>query len=133
MILSTVAKPSLVSLLAGILNLFAAAGCIPLYFTVERVGRRSVLLYGAIVMTALITVFTALVAVGEGHPTIQWTAVAFMFTFYFVFGYAYQGCVWLYCSEIAPLEYRHVGAAATASGEVRRSQNVLFLIRADLL
>lgn len=101
------------------LNLFAAVGCIPLYFTVERVGRRSVLLYGAIVMTILITIFTALVAVGDGRPTIQWTAVAFMFTFFFVFGYAWQGCVWLYCSEIAPLEYRHVGAAATATGEVR--------------
>lgn len=35
----------------------------------------------------------------------------------FVFGYAWQGCVWLYCSEIAPLEYRHIGGAATAFGE----------------
>jgi hypothetical protein len=24
---------------------------------------------------------------------------------------------WLYCSEIAPLEYRHIGGAATAFGE----------------
>jgi len=37
--------------------------------------------------------------------------------FLFVFGYAWQGCVWLYCSEIAPLEYRHIGGAATAFGE----------------
>lgn len=40
-----------------------------------------------------------------------------IFIFLFVFGYAWQGCVWLYCSEIAPLEYRHIGGAATAFGE----------------
>lgn len=40
-----------------------------------------------------------------------------IFAFFFVFGYAWQGCVWLYCAEIAPLEYRHIGGAATAFGE----------------
>ncbi|KAK3707109.1 hypothetical protein LTR37_012278 [Vermiconidia calcicola] len=116
-ILTTVAKPSLVSLLSGVLNIFFALGCVPLYFTVERVGRRSVLLYGAIAMTILITIFTALVAVGPGHVNIQWASIAIIFMFLFTFGYAWQGCVWLYCSEIAPLEYRHIGAGACATGE----------------
>ncbi|KAH7382676.1 MFS transporter [Phaeosphaeria sp. MPI-PUGE-AT-0046c] len=115
-ILATIAKPSLVSLLSGILNLFAAIGCVPLYFTIERVGRRTVLLYGAIVMTILITIFTALVALSSSTE-IRWAAIGVMFTFFFVFGYAWQGCVWLYCAEIAPLEYRHIGGAATACGE----------------
>lgn len=100
MILATIAKPSLVSLLSGILNIFAALGCLPLYFTIEKVGRRSVLLYGAMVMTVLITIFTVLVAVGSGHETVEWAAIAMMFLFFFVFGYAWQGCVWLYCAEI---------------------------------
>src|ERR1700761_4201889 len=110
------ARPSLVSLLSGILNIFFALGCVPLYFTIERVGRRSVLMYGATVMSALILIFTVLQAV---HPTasIQWASIGIIFIFLFVFGYAWQGCVWLYCSEIAPLEYRHIGAAATAFGE----------------
>ncbi|KAF7192842.1 Sugar transporter STL1 [Pseudocercospora fuligena] len=116
-ILSTVAKPSLVSLLSGVLNIFFALGCVPLYFTVEKVGRRSILLYGAMTMTVLITIFTALVATGTGTESIEWTAVAFIFLFLFVFGWSWQGCVWLYCAEIAPLEYRHIGAAATAFGE----------------
>lgn len=116
-ILSTVAKPSLVSLLSGVLNIFFALGCVPLYFTVERVGRRSVLLYGAMAMTTLIAIFTVLVAVGSGDTSIQWASIGIIFIFLFVFGYSWQGCVWLYCSEIAPLEYRHIGAAATASGE----------------
>jgi hypothetical protein len=32
-------------------------------------------------------------------------------------GYAWEGAVWLYCCEIAPLEYRHIGGAATSTGE----------------
>ena len=117
MILTTVAKPSLVSLLSGVLNIFFALGCVPLYYTVERVGRRSILLYGAIAMTTLISIFTVLVAVGDGNSSIQWAAVGVIFMFLFVFGWSWQGSVWLYCSEIAPLEYRHIGAAATAFGE----------------
>ncbi|KAF2727734.1 hypothetical protein EJ04DRAFT_557195 [Polyplosphaeria fusca] len=115
-ILSTVTTPNLVTLIAGVLNTFFALGCVPLYFTIERVGRRTVLLYGAIVMTILITVFTGLVA-SSTSPTMDWAAVGIVFAFMFAFGYAWQGCVWLYCAEIAPLEYRHIGGAATAAGE----------------
>jgi MFS family permease len=115
-ILSTIAKPSLVSLLSGVLNIFFALGCVPLYFTIERVGRRSVLLYGAITMTVLISIFTVLVALSTTEA-IRWAAIGIIFIFLFVFGYAWQGCVWLYCAEIAPLEYRHIGGAATAFGE----------------
>lgn len=104
------------SLLSGVLNIFFALGCVPLYFTIERVGRRSVLLYGAMAMTVLISVFTVLVALSSTEA-IRWAAIGIIFIFLFVFGYAWQGCVWLYCAEIAPLEYRHIGGAATAFGE----------------
>ncbi|KAF2636797.1 MFS transporter [Massarina eburnea CBS 473.64] len=115
-ILSSVTQPNLVSLIAGVLNTFFALGCFPLIFTIERTGRRSTLLYGAIAMSILITIFTILVAIPHS-PTILWAAVAVIFIFMFVFGYAWQGAVWLYCAEIAPLEYRHIGGAATATGE----------------
>ena len=88
-ILSTVAEPKLVSLLSGVLNIFFALGCVPLYFTIERVGRRSVLLYGACTMTVLITIFTVLVAIAPGNANsvaINWGAVALIFIFLFVFG-----------------------------------------------
>jgi len=110
------ARPSLISLLSGILNICFALGCVPLYFTIERVGRRSVLMYGAMVMSVLILIFTVLQAV-PATSSIQWASIGVIFVFLFVFGYAWQGCVWLYCSEIAPLEYRHIGGAATAFGE----------------
>lgn len=67
-------------------------------------------------MTVLISIFTVLVAISP-TSAIRWAAVGIIFTFLFVFGYAWQGCVWLYCAEIAPLEYRHIGGAATAAGE----------------
>ncbi|KAF2794575.1 MFS transporter [Melanomma pulvis-pyrius CBS 109.77] len=115
-ILSSVTEPHLVSLISGVLTTFFALGCVPLYFTIERMGRRSVLMYGALTMTILITIFTILVAIPPTTAT-RWAAVGIIFTFLFVFGYAWQGAVWLYCAEIAPLEYRHIGGAATAFGE----------------
>lgn len=110
------ARPSLVSLLSGILNTIYALGCYPLYFTIERVGRRSVLMYGAMAMSVLLLIFTVLQGVSP-TPSTQWASIGIIFVFLFVFGYAWQGCVWLYCSEIAPLKYRHIGGAATAFGE----------------
>ncbi|QDS68611.1 hypothetical protein FKW77_001242 [Venturia effusa] len=110
------ARPSLVSLLSGILNTIYALGCYPLYFTIERVGRRAVLMYGAMIMSLLLLIFTVLQGMSPA-PSTQWASIAIIFLFLFVFGYAWQGCVWLYCSEIAPLEYRHIGGAATAFGE----------------
>lgn len=86
------ARPSLVSLLPGVLNIFFALGCVPLYFTIERGGRRSVLLYSAMAMTVLIPIFSILIAISP-TPSIQWASIGVMFIFLFVFGYAWQGCV----------------------------------------
>ena len=111
------AKSSLVAVLSGVLTIFFAAGCVPLYFTIERVGRRAVLMYGAMAMSVLILIFTILQAASDGHSGIQWASIGVIFVFLFTMGYAREGCVWLYCSEIAPLEYRHIGGAATAFGD----------------
>lgn len=101
-------------MLAGVLNICFALGCVPLYFTIERVGRRSVLLYGAMTLTLLMTIFMTLQLVDQ-TPAISWAAIGIIFVFIAVFGYSWQGSVWLYCSEISPLEYRHIGGAFTAS------------------
>jgi hypothetical protein len=67
-------------------------------------------------MTVLLSIFIALVAVTP-TPSIQWASVGVIFFFLFTMGYGWEGAVWLYCAEIAPLEYRHIGGAATATGE----------------
>jgi MFS family permease len=113
---NTGATPGLISALAGVQNIIFAAGCVPLYWTIERTGRRSTLLYGAMTMTILLVVFIALVAVPQ-TASIRWTSIGILWLFLFVMGYAYEGAVWLYCAEISPLEYRHIGGAATSAGE----------------
>ena len=77
------ASPSLVSLLAGVQNIIFAAGCVPLYFTVERMGRRTILLWGAIVMSTLMLIFLVLQAI---NPTtsMQWASIAIIWIFLFV-------------------------------------------------
>lgn len=82
---STGVPPTLISLLAGVLNIFFALGCVPLYFTIERVGRRSVLLYGACVLTVLMTIFMTLQLV-EQTDAISWASISVIFIFLFCFG-----------------------------------------------
>jgi hypothetical protein len=52
--------PSLNSVLSGVMTTCSALGCVRLYFTIERVGRRAVLLYGAIALSILMFIFTVL-------------------------------------------------------------------------
>ena len=87
------AKSSLVAVLSGVLTIFFAAGCVPLYFTIERVGRRAVLMYGAMAMSVLMLIFTALQAVSDGHSGIQWPSIGVIFVFLFTMGYAWEGCI----------------------------------------
>lgn len=55
-------------------------------------------------------------ALGQLHPFFK--TLSFVFCSYTdISSYSWQGSVWLYCSEISPLEYRHIGGAFTAFGE----------------
>ena len=115
-VLAQVANPSYVPYLAGVMNTFMALGCVPLCFWFQRTGRRSTLLYGAMAMMVLMTIFTALSAINNSDA-VRWAAVAIIFVFLFIFSWTLQRNLWLYGPEIAPLEYRHIGRAAKALGE----------------
>ncbi|KAH6632880.1 general substrate transporter [Boeremia exigua] len=104
-------------LLAAVMNTLFAAGTIPLVFTIERVGRRAVLLWSAVALTGCMIVFVAMIGLPNPTPATQWTAVAAIFVYNSVFGYGWIGVCWLYGPEIAPLKLRHTGAAAGAFGE----------------
>jgi MFS family permease len=93
---STGARPSLISLLAGVLNIFFALGCVPLYFTVEKFGRRSILMWGAVAMSCLMLIFMILQLVPQ-NDAISWASIGVIFVFLFVFGYAWQGWSVLSC------------------------------------
>ncbi|KAJ5683450.1 Major facilitator superfamily domain general substrate transporter [Penicillium macrosclerotiorum] len=104
-------------LLAAVINTCFALGSTLLPATIERFGRRNILIYSASGLTICLAVFVGMI--GSPHPTLatQWTAVASIIVYNFIFGYGWIGVCWLYGAEIAPLQYRHVGAAAGSFGE----------------
>ncbi|KAJ5378274.1 uncharacterized protein N7496_005683 [Penicillium cataractarum] len=110
-------SPFLAQLLAAVMTTVFALGATLLPSTIERVGRRAVLIYSAAAMTVCLAIFVAMI--GSSNPTLakQWTAIAFIFIYNFIFGYGWIGVCWLYGPEIAPLKYRHVAGAASAFGE----------------
>ncbi|KAJ4109594.1 hypothetical protein NW765_004482 [Fusarium oxysporum] len=110
-------SPFMAQLLAAIMNTAFALGTIPLVYTVEKFGRRSILLWSAIVLTICMVIFTAMIGLPNRTLATQWTAVGAIFIYNMVFGYGWIGICWLYGPEIAPLKLRHAGAAAGAFGE----------------
>lgn len=110
------ASPNLVNILAGVQNIIFAAGCVPFIFAVERLGRRSIMLWSAVLMSIFMLIFVVLQAI---NPTtsMRWASIGIIWVFLFIMSFGWQGCVWLYCSEIPALEYRHIGGSITAFGE----------------
>lgn len=88
-------------LLAAIMNTLFAAGTVPLVFTIERVGRRAVMLWSAVALTICMIVFVAMIGLPNPSPTTQWTAVAAIFVYNTVFGYGWIGVCWLYGPEVS--------------------------------
>jgi len=87
-------------LLAAVMNTGFAAGTWFLPMTIERIGRRSILIWSAAVLTTCMLIFV--IMIGLPHPTLatQWTAVAFVIVYNFVFGYGWIGVPWLYGPEV---------------------------------
>ncbi|OJJ08271.1 hypothetical protein ASPVEDRAFT_878726 [Aspergillus versicolor CBS 583.65] len=110
-------SPFMSQLLAAVMNTTFALGSLFLPGTIEKFGRRRIMIYSAVGLTICMTVFVAMI--GNSRPSLatQWTAVAAAFLYNFIFGYGWIGVCWLYGPEIAPLRFRHVGGAAAAFGE----------------
>lgn len=111
--------PRLVQLLAAVINTAFAMGTWFLPSTIERFGRRSIMMYSAMALTVFMAIFVAMIGLPDDKktPATQWTAVGAVLCFELIMGYGWIGVPWLYGPEIAPLRYRHVGGAAGAFGE----------------
>ncbi|KEF62489.1 uncharacterized protein A1O9_00462 [Exophiala aquamarina CBS 119918] len=110
-------SPFLSQLLAAVMNTGFAAGTFPLPWTIERVGRRNVLIWSAALLTVCMIVFVAMIGLPNPSTATQWVAVGAIVVYNFAFGYGWIGVPWLYGPEIAPLKLRHLGGAAGAFGE----------------
>ncbi|RFU26082.1 hypothetical protein B7463_g10251, partial [Scytalidium lignicola] len=105
------------SLLAAIsltIQFGGALTCVP---TIERLGRRTIMMWTAVGQTICMLVFVTMNGLPHKSLATQWTAVSIMFFYLFMYGWGWVACPWLYGPEIAPLKYRHVGAAAGLFGE----------------
>jgi len=82
------------------MNTMFAIGTYFLPSTIERFGRRPIMLWTALGCAISIMIFTIMISLE--HPTLatQWTAVAFVIIYNFLFGYGWVGCPWLYGPEV---------------------------------
>lgn len=127
-------SPVVIAVVSGAMATCMFLGTIPVYWyvlivlnperallmaisrTIEKYGRRSTMLYSAIASSLLYVIFIILVAIGKNKAA-QWASVGVLFVITAVLTYGWQATKFLYSSEIAPLEYRHIGAAFFSSGE----------------
>lgn len=73
-------------------------------FTIERFGRRSLMLFGAAGQAASMAVLAATTA--YGGTTLGIVAAVFLFVFNSFFAIGWLGMTWLYPAEITPLSIR---------------------------
>lgn len=88
-------------LLAAVMNTLFAAGTYLLPPTIERVGRRAVLLWSAVILTLCLVVFVILIGLPSPTTGMRWGAVAAIVVYNFVFGYGWIGVPWLYGPEVS--------------------------------
>ncbi len=85
------------------------------WYTIDRVGRRFLLISMAIGMCAVLVAEAICVAINNSSSSIA--AVFFVFAFEACFTWGWMGCVWVYPPEILPLKIRAKGAALAAAAD----------------
>ncbi|UNI23665.1 hypothetical protein JDV02_009471 [Purpureocillium takamizusanense] len=86
----------------------------PAVFLVERVGRRKLMLFGAVGQAATMAILAG-VNSQEGNKACQIAGIAFLFVFNTFFAFGWLGMTWLYPAEITPLRTRAPANALSTS------------------
>lgn len=82
-------------------------------FLVERVGRRKLMIFGAVGMSGSMAILAGMTYLGGSGPGI--VAAAFLFIFNTFFAVGWLGMTWLYPAEIVPLKIRAPSNALSTS------------------
>lgn len=85
------------------MNTFSCIGTWLTPFTIEKFGRRTIMLWGAVLLSIFMLIFLVMVNIGETDKrsdATQWTAVGAVIAYVFTFGYSWVGVPWLYGPEV---------------------------------
>jgi uncharacterized membrane protein len=82
---------SLIAAVACTVQFGGALTCIP---TIERLGRRSIMLWTATGQTFCMLIFVIMNGLKHRSLGTQWTAVAVMFVYLFLYGWGWVACPW---------------------------------------
>ncbi|KAK3672451.1 hypothetical protein LTR78_007758 [Recurvomyces mirabilis] len=110
-------NPLMQSVIAGVANTVFFLGTVFTYFTIERWGRRQLMIWTGIGCIICIAIYLALNSLQHQTKATQWISVAMVIIYEFFIGWGYMGPPWLYGPEVAPLRYRHLAGAAGVVGE----------------
>ncbi|KAJ9494348.1 hypothetical protein LTR99_000004 [Exophiala xenobiotica] len=101
-------------LVAGLNSLEYMLATIPPIFYIEKVGRRKILMVGA--LGQCLTMAILAITVHNGNYAAGIVGAAMLFLFNTIFAQAWLTAPWLYASEICTLRLRARGAAAASAG-----------------
>ncbi|EKD12585.1 quinate permease [Drepanopeziza brunnea f. sp. 'multigermtubi' MB_m1] len=109
-----------VSLLAtGVVGVVMFLATIPSVLYIDRLGRKPVLIVGAIGMAICHVIIASIVAAfrdsWDENKVAGWAAVSMVWLFVVHFGYSWGPCSWIIVSEIWPLSTRTYGIALGTS------------------
>ncbi|KAI2604083.1 general substrate transporter [Hypoxylon fragiforme] len=108
------------SLLAtGVVGIVMFLATIPAVLYIDRVGRKPILIIGALGMATCHIIIAVIVAKNASQWATQqaagWAAVAMVWLFVIHFGYSWGPCAWIIVAEIWPLSTRPYGTSLGAS------------------
>ncbi|KAF2084585.1 putative MFS monosaccharide transporter [Saccharata proteae CBS 121410] len=102
-------------ILSGVLNVAQLVGVASSIFTMDRVGRRPLLLFGSVVMCFSHVIIAVLVGLySDSWPTHKvqgWVSVGFLFAYMLAFGASWGPVPWAMPAEIFPSSLRAKGVA----------------------
>ncbi|PYI06706.1 general substrate transporter [Aspergillus sclerotiicarbonarius CBS 121057] len=102
-------------ILAAAMGLTQPLGGFLAFFTIDRLGRRALMLGSAVGMSVSMAILAGTTSQTNNSAALV-VAVVFLFVFEFIFTVGYSGLTFLYATEVAPLQLRAaISAVSTAA------------------